>query len=432
MQPADFDLRLSFFGRPCDRRVHLAEKLGSEQLVATTAWLAPGIDEVGEEVTLQNRHVEKPVAFRGLESVVAGETSISYVDGVNGVLLYRGYDIHELAEKTSFAEAVFLLWYGELPNASELENFRARLVSEMRLPSQVLKMIELSPQGAHPMDVLRTAVSSLSMFDPDSGNLLREANERKCIRLLAQMITIIADMHRIRNHQPVLSADPTMSAGENFLYMLRGQYPDQDEKTAFEVLLTLLLDHGFNASTFAARVTASTLSDMHAAVASGLGALKGPLHGGANERVLKLFDHINHTDMVESYIEGMLNEGKRIMGFGHRVYKVEDPRARLLRQWAERLCHRFNMAKLHEIAQRVEEVVLQKKGIYPNVDFYSALVQHALGIPREYFTAIFAGARAAGWLAHIMEQYGDNRLIRPTSKYVGSWDQKVLPIDERS
>ncbi len=377
-----------------------------------------------------NRERDETGAVRGLENVIAGETSASYVDGVNGLLIYRGHDIRDLAENASFAEAVYLLWYGVLPNVKELETFRSRLIGEMRLPSQVLRMIELAPQGAHPMDVLRTAVSALAMFDPDSGNMTPEANERKRIRVFAQTITIIADLYRMRQGLNVLSADPRMSIAENFLYMLRGISPAAEEKDAFELLLMLHLDHGFNASTFASRVTASTLADMHAAVTSGLGTLKGPLHGGANERAMELFDELDAYDQVEAYIEGMLNEGQRIMGFGHRVYKVEDPRARLLRKWARLLCHRADLHGLNEIGERVEQIVLDRKGIYPNVDFYSALVQHALGLPREFFTAVFAGARTAGWLAHIVEQYNDNRLIRPMSKYVGQWNQTVLPIEK--
>ena len=374
---------------------------------------------------------EQKTPVRGLENVVAGETRVSHVDGVNGLLVYNGYDVHELAAATTYEEVVHLLWRNRLPNRRELEDLRARLVGEMRLPPQVIEMIRLAPAGAHPMDVLRTAVSALSMFDPDAGNLSPEANERKMVRLLAQVMTIIADMHRVWSGRSVVSADPQLDTGDNFLYMFRGEPPDEEEAAAFDHLLLLHLDHGFNASTFAARVTASTLSDMHAALTSAIGALKGALHGGANERVLVMLQKIDNVGEVESYIEGMLNDKKRIMGFGHRVYKVEDPRARLLRTWSERLCRRANMSQLYEISHRIEEVVLAKKGIYPNVDFYSATVQHALGIPRQYFTAIFAAARTAGWLAHIMEQYADNRLIRPTSNYIGGWNQHVVPIDQR-
>lgn len=289
-------------------------------------------------------------------------------------------------------------------------------------------MIKLAPPSAHPMDLLRTAVSALAMYDPEVEARSPEACERKSGRLLAQTITIVADMHRVRHGLPVLSADLAMSFGANFLYMLRGIIPSKEERTAFELLLMLHLEHGFNASTFATRVTASTLSNMHAALTSGLGTLKGKLHGGANERAIDIFDSI---DDIEDYIDGMLNKGKRTMGFGHRVYKMEDPRARLLRSHAKVLCHRADMAELEAIATRIEQVALDRKGIYPNVDFYSAIVQHALGTPKVYFTAIFACARTAGWLAHIQEQYADNRLIRPTSNYTGPIDRVARPIAER-
>ena len=371
------------------------------------------------------------VPVRGLEGVVAGETKASYVDGVNGMLIYQGYDIHDLAENTLFAEVAYLLWYGRLPNAEELADFRVRVVSEMRLPSQVIQMIELAPRGAHPMDVLRTAVSALAMFDPDTGDMSTAANDRKCVRLLAQMMTIIADMHRVRNALPVMSPDPQRDIAANFLYMFRGDDPDTEEAQAFSELLLLHADHGFNASTFAARVTAGTLADMHATLTSALGTLKGSLHGGANERVMQMLEEIDDVDAVDEYIEGMLNQGERVMGFGHRVYKVEDPRARHLREWSEGLCRRAGLEHLYEMSHRIEQVVLEKKGIYPNVDFYSATVQHALGIPRHYFTTIFAASRTAGWLAHVREQYADNRLIRPTSKYVGPWGLTVQPLSER-
>ncbi len=378
-----------------------------------------------------NSTIERSTAIRGLESVVAGDTRISTVDGINGRLIYSGYEIRELAAHASFGEAVYLLWHHELPTQAELNAFRMRLVGEMRLPSQVIEMIKLAPPSAHPMDLLRTAVSALAMYDPEVEDRSPEACERKSVRLLAQTLTIVADMHRVRHQLPVLSADPDMSFGANFLYMLRGKPPTMEESEAFELLLMLHLEHGFNASTFATRVTASTLSNMHAALTSGLGTLKGRLHGGANERAIGIFGRIDDVEEIEEYIDGMLNEGKRVMGFGHRVYKVEDPRARLLRSHAQALCHRADMAEINAIAARVEQVVLEKKGIYPNVDFYSAIVQHALGFPKTYFTAIFACARTAGWLAHIQEQYGDNRLIRPTSNYTGPAGKVARPIAER-
>ena len=384
-----------------------------------------------KQMNTKTQIIERVVAIRGLENVVAGETKISYVDGVEGRLVYAGYEIRDLATHASFAGAVYLLWFGDLPTRRQLGTFHSRLIAEMRLPSQVIEMIKLAPPSAHPMDLLRTAVSALGMYDPDAGDRSAKACQRKAIRLLAQTITLVADMHRVRRGLPVLSADTKLGFGANFLYLLRGETPSEEEYAAFELLLMLHLEHGLNASTFAARVTASTLSDMHASLTSGLGTLKGPLHGGANERAIDIFERIDDIDEIEEYIDGMLNAGKRIMGFGHRVYKTEDPRARLLREYARTLCDRADLVELTAQAERVEQLVFAKKGIFPNVDFYSSIVQHALGIPKAYFTAIFACARTAGWLAHIREQYADNRLIRPASDYVGPHDRAALSIDER-
>ncbi len=381
-------------------------------------------------VIVNNEQIEK-APIRGLEGVVAADTSVSYVDGIHGRLLYQGYDIHDLAEQTTFAEVVFLLWYGRLPTRAEHDRFGAELVAEMRLPSQVLEMLKLTPPNSHPMAVLRTAVSMLANFDPDVENLSVEANWRKAKRLMAQVPTIIADLHRIRTGQPVLSPDPNFSLSANFLYMLRGIPPTPLESEAMRVLMVLHADHELNASTFAARVVASTLSDMHSALAAALGALKGPLHGGANQRVMEMILDIPDVEMVQSYIAGMLENKKRIMGFGHRVYRTEDPRTPHLRAYSEKLCTSRNQGHLYEISRRIEQAVMEAKGIYPNVDFYSATVQHALGIPPEYFTAVFAAARTAGWIAHIMEQYADNRLIRPTSRYIGEMGLPFVPLDQR-
>lgn len=374
---------------------------------------------------------EEKTVVRGLEGVVAAETSVSHVDGANGKLYYQGYDLDELAGRTTFAETIHLLWYGKLPNAQETKNFRSRLVSEMRLPTQIVRMIQLAPPGAHPMCVLRTMVSALGMFDPDAEDMSNEANERKAIRLTAQVPTIIADLHRVRTGQAVLSPDPKLGFAANFLYMFRGTAPDEMEKKAFDLTMMLHADHGMNASTFAGRVTVSTLADMHSGLTSAVGTLKGPLHGGANERVMEMLMDIERPDVVEAYINGMLENKQRIMGFGHRVYKTEDPRAHHLRGMSRTLCERAKIPHLFEISQSIEDIVKQRKGIYPNVDFYSASVQHALGIPKEYFTTIFAAARTPGWLAHIREQLADNRLIRPTSKYTNRFDKKWVPVEER-
>jgi len=374
---------------------------------------------------------EEKVVVRGLENVVAAETRISYVDGVHGRLYYQGYDLNDVAEKLTFSETVLLLWQGRLPTLVERDRFSADIVSDMRLPSQVVEMLKLTPPHSHPMAVLRTAVSMLANFDPDSEDISPEANWRKGKRLLAQVPTIIADLHRIRCGLPLISPDPDYGVSSNFLYMLRGEPPTAIERKAMRLLMVLHADHGLNASTFTARVIASTLGDMHAALSGALGALKGPLHGGANQRVMEMVLDIPDVETVKDYIEGMLENKQRIMGFGHRVYRTEDPRARHLRKYSQVLCELNGQSHLYDISHRIEQIVMDTKGIYPNMDFYSATVQHALGIPPEYFTAVFAAARTAGWIAHIMEQYDGNRLIRPTSRYLGEMGLPFVPIGER-
>lgn len=380
---------------------------------------------------MSNTQDEK-APVRGLEGVIAADTSISYVDGVHGRLFYQGYDIHDIAEAMSFSETVFLLWNGRLPTLAQHQAFRSEVVAEMRLPSQVIEMLRLTPPNSHPMAVLRSAVSMLANFDPDSEDISPEANCRKAKRLLAQVPTIIADLHRIRSGLPLISPDPNFGLSTNFLYILRGTSPSELERKAIEVLMVLMADHGLNASTFTGRVIASTLADMHSALAGAIGALKGPLHGGANQRVMEMILDIPDVDTVQAYIAGMLENKQRIMGFGHRVYRTQDPRTLHLRRYSEMLCESNNQRHLYDIAQRIEHTVMEAKGIYPNVDFYSATVQHALAIPPEYFTAVFAAARTAGWIAHIMEQYADNRLIRPTSRYVGEMGLPFVAMKDRS
>jgi len=379
-----------------------------------------------------NEVEQEKVVVRGLENVAAAETRISYVDGVNGQLFYQGYNIHDIAEKVSYEEVVFLLWNAHLPTKDELSTFRSELVAGMRIPSQVVEMIKLTPPTSHPMSILRTAVSMLSIYDPDTEDIGSQGNLRKAIRLVAQIPTIIADLYRVRKRQPLLSPDPNFGIAANFLYMLRGTPPDELEQKVIDLVMVLHADHGFNASTFAARVIASTLSDMHSALVGGIGALKGPLHGGANQKVMKMLREIDNVDMVQAYIEGMLENKKRIMGFGHRVYRVEDPRARHLRKYSELLSERIGKRYLFEISHRIEKIVKDAKNIYPNVDFYSATVQNALGIPEDYYCTVFTAARSSGWIAHIMEQYGDNRLIRPTSKYIGEMGRSFIPIENRT
>ncbi len=369
---------------------------------------------------------------RGLEGVVAAETDISYVDGANGDLYYKGYNIHDLADTCTYLEVAYMLLNGELPTRDQLQSFRQQTVNEMRLPSQIIKMMEIMPPSSHPMDVLRTTVSALSYFDPECSDNSLGANKRKAIRLLAQIPTIVAHLYRIRRGLSLVSPDPQINMAANLLYMFHGKMPSLDHVRAMDQLLLLHADHGMNASTFAARVTASTHADMHAAITSAIGTLKGPLHGGANERVMKMLKEINNVDEVDEYIESMLAQGLRVMGFGHRVYKKEDPRARHLRKSSEMLCGESSADKnFFEISHRIENIVMEKKGIYPNVDFYSATVQHALGIPEAFYTTIFAASRISGWAAHVLEQFANNRLIRPTSKYTGQFNRSFIPIGLR-
>lgn len=378
-----------------------------------------------------SRIADKKVIVRGLEGVSAGETEVSYVDGVNGILVYSGYNIHEIADKISFEECAYLLWHNELPTAAQLDTFRHELVKNMYLPYEIIQIIKTLPDYSHPMATLRTLISSLGCLDPSAEELSGRQFEKKTISLLGRVMTAVAVMHRVKKGERILDPDSDKSFAENFLYMFSGQWPDTEQAEAFNSLLILHADHGFNASTFAARVTVSTLSDIYSALSTAIGTLKGPLHGGANQRVLEMLEDIGHVDQVEEYIHGMLADKKRIMGFGHRIYKVEDPRAKHLRHWADVLARKRGHEHLLDMANKIEKIVIEKKGIYPNVDFYSAVVQNALDIPKDYYTAIFAAARTAGWIAHIREQLADNRLIRPTSRYEGRLDKKWQPIADR-
>jgi len=371
------------------------------------------------------------VVLRGMEGVEAAETSISFVDGENGDLFYQGYNIHHLAEKVSHDEVIYLLWFGDLPTRGQLDKFRGQLLPEMSLPKKVTSWIRNVPRKTHPMDVLRTAVSMLGPYDPGQDDNSTEANVRKAIRITAKVPTIIAWLYRTRLKEKPDEPDPKLSLAHNFMRMFLGRELYNEEIIAAELLMILHADHGMNASTFSARVTASTLADLYTAITSALGTLKGPLHGGANQRVMEMLEDIKHPKMVDEYIDGLLKEGKRIMGFGHRVYKTEDPRAGHLRRWSEALCSRRKTMDLYQLSNLIEKKVMKVKHIHPNVDFYSATVQHAMGIPKDYYTAFFAASRVAGWTGHVMEQHEKNRLIRPTSKYVGQYGRRFVPIGRR-
>jgi citrate synthase len=370
------------------------------------------------------------VVTRGLRGVIAAETKISFVDPL-GALYYSGYNIDDLVGRVCYEEVVHLLLYNNLPSKNELDNFRSYLISEMKLPEAIIESIKSAPPSSHPMEVLRTEVSHLGLYDPDRNDNSEPANNRRAIRLVAKVPTIVATLHRLRTNQQVVAPTEEFGFAENFLYMFRGKAADRDEKDAIDRFMMLHADHGFNASTFAARVTAGTNSDVYSAVTSAIGTLKGSLHGGASERVMNMFFDVNNIEEVEDYIQGMLDDQKKIMGFGHRVYVAEDPRTKHLRDMGKTLCRRVD--KLHEYkkCKKIEAVVYHKKKIFPNVDFYAALVMHALGVPKEFFTAFFASSRVSGWTAHVLEQYADAVLIRPTSKYIGEYGRPFVPIEKR-
>jgi citrate synthase len=373
---------------------------------------------------------QERVVVRGLRGVAAAETKISFVDPL-GALYYLGYNIDALIEHVCYEEVVYLLLYGRLPTKKELDELKSQLIAEMTLPKAVINSIKSFPLNSHPMEVLRTEISHLSMYDPDPDSTYEEGNIRRAIRLVAKVPTIVAAIHRVRTNQQLVAPKEEAELPENFLYLFRGKSADSEEKEAIDRFMTLHADHGFNASTFAARVAASTNSDMYSAVTCAVGTLKGPLHGGASEKVMYMLDDINTEEEVEDYIQGMLDDQKKIMGFGHRVYRAEDPRTKHLRGIAENLCQRTNRFNLYKLCTRIENVVHEKKKIFPNVDFYAAVTLNALGVPFEFFTPFFASSRICGWTAHVIEQYKDAVLLRPSSSYVGAYGRPFVPIEKR-
>jgi citrate synthase len=372
-------------------------------------------------------------ASKGLEGVVATTSSICYIDGEQGVLAYRGIDIHELADNSTFEETCYLLWFGKLPAREELRQLKDRLAEERKLDASIYHRMQQVPKHALPMDVLRTMVSTLSFFDPEEKSNDREANLHKAVRLTSQIAMIVAAYDRIRKGKPIVEPDRSLSHAASFLHMLNGEYPSKTAERALDIALILHADHELNASTFAARVTAATLSDMHSAVTSAIGCLKGPLHGGANEAVFHILEAIDRAgaDPVE-YVKGMLAQKKKIPGFGHRVYHTEDPRATHLRQMSKDLGNSSGQPKWFEFSQAIEAFVKSDKKLNANVDFYSASTYRTLGIDVDLFTPVFAVSRISGWTAHVIEQLDDNRLIRPRADYIGPpYPQHWLPVDRR-
>ena len=371
-------------------------------------------------------------AKAGLEGVIAADSSICYIDGDAGVLSYRGYNIHTLAENATFEETCYLLWKGRLPTQIELDELKRQLAAERKLPGAVVDYLRGSPAGAVPMHVLRTAVSMLSLHDSDAEDMSDEANYRKAIRLTAQVAAIVPAYERIRSGKQPVEPDPALSHAAAFLHMLTGEKPAEVSEKTFDIALILHADHEFNASTFAARVTAATLADMHSSVTAAIGALKGPLHGGANEAVMKLLGPLRNAEDAVARVQQMVGEKKKIPGFGHRVYHTEDPRATHLRKMSEALGRQHNDMKWFEMSRAIEQFIRKEKGLNANVDFYSASTYHVLGIKTDLFTPIFAVSRMSGWTAHILEQYAHNRLIRPRADYLGAADgQPWVPISSR-
>ena len=373
------------------------------------------------------------VATKGLEGIVAANSGVCWIDGEAGVLAYRGIDIHDLASHSTFEETTYLLWHGRLPSKEELAGFQQKLAASRKLDPKIYDLLRSFPKSGTPMQALRTAVSALSFYDPDEKAVDHDSNVRKAFDLTAQIAMLVAAFDRIRKGKEIVEPDLSLSHAGNFLYMLNGEKPSETATKAFDIALILHADHEFNASTFAARVISATLSDLHSAITGAIGALKGPLHGGANENVMRMLFAIDKAgeDPVE-HVRKMLADKVKISGFGHRVYKTEDPRATHLRRMSEDLGRSANNAKWFEMSRKIELFINEEKKLNANVDFYSASTYTTLGIDIDLFTPIFATSRIAGWCAHVIEQLDDNRLIRPRSKYIGpEYPAKYVPVSER-
>lgn len=374
---------------------------------------------------------ESTAATAGLRGVVAAQSAIGDVNGEEGKLIYQGYDIHDLAEHSTFEEVIFLLWNGRLPKQVELEDLSSRIRENYEIPSGVVDMMKRFPTDADPMDVLRTAVSALDFYDRDGHHTDRENALQAAIKITGQIGTIAAAWERIRTGKDVVTPDKSLGIADNFLYMLRGEKADADEARMFDIALILHADHELNASTFTTRVVAGTLADMYGAVTAGIAALAGPLHGGANTAVMKMLLEIGDPSKIDAYVDNALENKQKIMGIGHAVYKTEDPRATWLRKFSRQMAERKGESKWFEMSQRIEKLMHDKKGMYPNVDFYSASTYYLMGIPLDLYTPIFAVSRISGWTGHILEQYDNNKLIRPRAEYIGKRDQKYVPIADR-
>lgn len=369
---------------------------------------------------------------KGLEGVVAAETRLGEVKGAEGVLFYCGYDINELAGKVSYEEVVYLLFHNRLPNRTELEGLTTALRAERELPQGVIDFLTTAPKSAKPIDIMRTAISMLGCYDTMRHDLTMSAELATAVKLVSQIGIIAAYFHRSRQGLSLPPVRKDLGEAAHFLYLINDEVPTKEAEATLDVAYVLHAEHGFNASTFTARVVASTLSDMYSAISAAIGALKGPLHGGANEGVIHMLEEIGDVDKVDAWVEDALAQKKKIMGIGHRVYKVLDPRAPHLKEMAIKLSEQLGEAKWIQMSERIATIMREQKGLNANVDFYSATVYYSLGIPTDLFTPIFAISRMSGWTAHVLEQWSENRLFRPLSEYVGKpYGQKVVPIDER-
>jgi citrate synthase len=373
-----------------------------------------------------------PVTAKGLEGIVANSTSLSDVLGQEGILIYSGYDINEIAGNASFEETIYLLWHGELPNRSQLDALSKKLCAAREVPLPVVDFLRNAPKNAGPMDVIRTAVSMLGLYDSNPKDESPHANYNRAISITAKISVITAFFHRARNGQDLPPVRTDLGEAAHFLYLINGTEPTVEAARTLDVAYVLHADHGMNASTFSARVTIATLSDMYSAITSAIGTLKGPLHGGANEGVIHMLKEIGSEDKVDAWVETQLEQKKKIMGIGHRVYKVLDPRAPRLREMAIILSNQLGEPKWIRMSERIASIMKERKGLNANVDFYSATVYYSMGIPTDLFTPVFAIARTAGWTGHVMEQLADNRLYRPLSEYTGpAVGKKFQPIDGR-
>ena len=374
---------------------------------------------------------QSTAAAAGLRGIVAAQSKIGDVNGEQGILIYQGYNIHDLAEHSTFEEVIYLLWNARLPKKDELEDLKRQFQANYDAPPEIIEMMKTFPKTADPMDVLRTSVSALDFYDKEGHGTDRENAMKAAVKLTAQMPAIVAAWDRIRNGKDVVAPDKSLSIAENFLYMLRGEKPEEDEARMFDICLILHADHELNASTFTTRVVSGTLADVYGAVTAGIAALAGPLHGGANTKVMESLLKIGEVENVESWLDEKLANKEKVMGIGHAVYKTEDPRATWLRKFSKQMGEKKGETKWYEMSEKLEKLMHEKKGMFPNVDFYSASTYYLMGIPLDLYTPIFAISRISGWTGHILEQYADNKLIRPRAEYIGERDLKYASINER-